>query len=98
MSQSARSEPVEHAAVAKFVRHIMPLLGLMYLVAYIDRQNIGFAKLQMAGDLGLSESAYGLGASLFFLVTSCSKCQVTCSWNASALGAGSPGSWSPGAR
>ncbi|MFD0933583.1 MFS transporter [Methylobacterium trifolii] len=45
----------------------MPLLGLMYLIAYIDRQNISYAKLQMVGDLGLSESVYGLGASLFFL-------------------------------
>ncbi|MGI4861793.1 MAG: MFS transporter [Janthinobacterium lividum] len=45
----------------------MPLLGLLYLVAYIDRSNISFAKLQMLGDLGMSEVAYGLGASLFFI-------------------------------
>nr|WP_246696797.1 MFS transporter [Methylobacterium planeticum] len=45
----------------------MPLLGLMYLIAYIDRQNISYAKLDMVGSLGLSETAYGLGASLFFL-------------------------------
>src|ERR1700761_8321546 len=45
----------------------MPLLGLLYLVAYIDRSNISFAKLQMLGSLGLSEVAYGLGASLFFI-------------------------------
>ncbi|BAQ45668.1 MFS transporter [Methylobacterium aquaticum] len=46
---------------------LMPLLGLMYLIAYIDRQNVSYAKLQMVGDLGLSEAAYGFGASLFFL-------------------------------
>jgi len=46
---------------------LMPLLGVLYLVAYIDRSNIAFAKLQMLGSLGLSEEAYGLGASLFFL-------------------------------
>ena len=46
---------------------LMPLLGLLYLVAYIDRSNVGFAKLQMLGSLGLSEVAYGLGASLFFI-------------------------------
>ncbi len=40
---------------------------LLYLVAYIDRQNVSYAKLQMVGDLGLSETAYGLGASLFFI-------------------------------
>ncbi|WP_302057020.1 MFS transporter [Paraburkholderia sp. CNPSo 3281] len=46
---------------------LMPLLGVLYLVAYIDRSNIAFAKLQMLGSLGLSEVAYGLGASLFFI-------------------------------
>ncbi|WJF89431.1 MFS transporter [Paraburkholderia bonniea] len=46
---------------------LMPLLGLLYLIAYIDRQNIGFAKLQMVADLGISEAAYGLGSSLFFI-------------------------------
>ncbi|MDB5449056.1 MAG: major facilitator superfamily 1 [Phenylobacterium sp.] len=58
---------LEQQVVAKFMRHIMPFLGLIYLIAYVDRQNVGFAKLQMAGDLHLSESAYGLGASLFFV-------------------------------
>ncbi|SNB74091.1 Sugar phosphate permease [Arboricoccus pini] len=60
-------QDVEDRVVGKFMRHIMPLLGIMYLIAYIDRQNIGFAKLQMAPDLGISEYAFGLGASLFFL-------------------------------
>jgi MFS family permease len=46
---------------------LMPLLMLLYLVAYIDRQNVSYAKLEMVGDLGLSETAYGLGASLFFI-------------------------------
>lgn len=46
---------------------LVPLLGVLYLVAYIDRSNISFAKLQMLGSLGLSEVAYGLGASLFFI-------------------------------
>lgn len=51
----------------KITRHLMPVLGVMYLIAYIDRQNIGYAKLQMVGDLGLTETSYGLGASLFFI-------------------------------
>ena len=42
-------------------------MGILYLIAYIDRQNVSFAKLQMVGDLGLSEAVYGLGASLFFV-------------------------------
>lgn len=51
----------------KLALRLMPLLGLLYLVAYIDRSNVGFAKLQMLESLGLSEVAYGLGASLFFI-------------------------------
>jgi len=58
---------MERAVLGIFLRRMMPLLGLMYLIAYIDRQNVSFAKLQMLGDLHMSESAYGLGASLFFI-------------------------------
>lgn len=46
---------------------VMPLLTLAYLVAIIDRANVGFAKLQMVKDLGMSEQAFGLAASLFFV-------------------------------
>lgn len=46
---------------------IVPFLCLSVLVAYIDRVNVSFAKLQMNGELHLSEAAYGLGAGLFFL-------------------------------
>ena len=53
--------------IAKITWRLMPFLGLLYLIAYIDRQNVGYAKLQMVGDLGISETAYGLGASLFFI-------------------------------
>nr|WP_210292447.1 MFS transporter [Rhizobium sp. BK602] len=45
----------------------MPFLGVLYLIAYIDRQNVSYAKLQMVDALGMSEYAYGLGASLFFI-------------------------------
>ena len=53
--------------IGKITRRLLPFVGILYLIAYIDRQNVGFAKLEMVGDLGLSESAYGLGASLFFI-------------------------------
>lgn len=46
---------------------LMPLFCLMYLIAYIDRQNVSYAKLEMADALGMSEAVYGLGASLFFI-------------------------------
>jgi MFS family permease len=54
-------------AVSRATLRLMPLFCLMYLIAYIDRQNVSYAKLQMVEALGLSEAAYGLGASLFFL-------------------------------
>ncbi len=57
----------ESRLINRLALRLMPLLGLLYLVAYIDRSNISFAKLQMLGSLGLSEVAYGLGASLFFI-------------------------------
>jgi MFS family permease len=46
---------------------LLPLLGLCYLAAYLDRVNVGFAKLQMARDLELSNAAYGFGAGIFFI-------------------------------
>ena len=45
----------------------MPILFAGYIIAYIDRVNVGFAKLQMMGDLGFSDSVYGFGAGIFFL-------------------------------
>ena len=57
----------ERQLMSRVAWRLMPLLVLMFLVAFIDRQNVGFAKLQMVKDLGLSEAAYGLGASLFFI-------------------------------
>ena len=55
------------AAYNKISWHIIPLLILGYIVAHLDRSNIGFARIQMLGDLGLSEVIYGLGAGLFYL-------------------------------
>ncbi|GGL96260.1 MFS transporter [Pseudomonas asuensis] len=46
---------------------LIPFLCFCYLAAYLDRINIGFAKLQMLDQLHLSETAYGLGAGLFFV-------------------------------
>lgn len=57
----------EKAIISKITWRLMPFLGFLYLIAYIDRQNVSFAKLQMVDALGMSEYAYGLGASLFFV-------------------------------
>lgn len=46
---------------------LLPFLFLLYVVAYLDRINVGFAALQMKDQLKLSDTVYGLGASIFFL-------------------------------
>lgn len=53
--------------VARMAWRILPLLGVAYLFAYMDRVNISFAALQMNADLGFSATVYGLGGGLFFL-------------------------------
>jgi MFS family permease len=58
---------VEKRAYGKIFWRIMPFLMLCYTVSYLDRVNVGFAKLQMAGDIGLSNAAFGLGAGIFFI-------------------------------
>ncbi|MFJ6326035.1 MULTISPECIES: MFS transporter [unclassified Rhizobium] len=57
----------EKQLISRITWRLMPFLGILYLIAYIDRQNVSYAKLEMVGDLGMSEYAYGLGASLFFI-------------------------------
>lgn len=57
----------EDATYRKIVWRLLPLLVICYTVAYLDRVNIGFAKLHMMSDLKLSDTVYGLGAGIFFL-------------------------------
>ncbi len=67
-SMPANQLPELGARTLRRVRsRIMPLIVLLYFVAYLDRNNVGFAKLTMSEDIGLSASAYGLGAGIFFL-------------------------------
>lgn len=63
---SARDQITETAYRKVFWR-LVPFLMLCYVVAYLDRVNVGFAKLQMSQDLGFSETVYGLGAGIFFI-------------------------------
>jgi MFS transporter, ACS family, tartrate transporter len=49
------------------MRRLMPFLFLLYIVNYIDRNNVGFAGLQMTGELHFSDVAFGLGSGIFFI-------------------------------
>jgi sugar phosphate permease len=83
---------VEEAAYRKVSLRIMPFLMICYVVAYLDRVNVGFAKLQMLSELQFSEAVYGLGAGIFLSATSSSKCRATSSCKRSAPRCGSPAS------
>jgi D-galactonate transporter len=65
LSQSAVSEL--DAVYAKIARRIIPFLVLSFLMAWLDRSNLGFAKLQMVKDLGFSGAVYGFGAGIVYL-------------------------------
>ena len=58
---------LEQRTIAKVTSRLVPFLILCYFVAYLDRVNVGFAALTMNKDLGLSASAFGFGAGIFFL-------------------------------
>jgi D-galactonate transporter len=57
----------ENRTYAKVTWRLIPFLFLCYVAAYLDRVNVGFAKLQMLSDLKMSEAVYGLGAGIFFI-------------------------------
>src|SRR3954451_11486393 len=55
------------AVLRKATWRLIPFLFLLYVVAYLDRVNVGFAALQMNDALGFSAAVYGLGAGIFFI-------------------------------
>lgn len=66
--EGAAAHPVnEETLYRKLLWRIAPILFLCHLFSFLDRVNIGFAKLQMLGDLNIGDSAFALGASMFFI-------------------------------
>ena len=63
----ASASEFENATYRKVTRRLIPFLVLCYVISYLDRINVGFAKLQMLSDLGFSETIFGLGAGIFFI-------------------------------
>ena len=69
-TSDGRKLPVDRADLdavyRKIARRIIPFTILLFLMAWLDRYNLGFAKLQMTKDLGFSESIYGFGAGIVY--------------------------------
>ena len=58
---------IAHVTRRRIDRRLLPFLFVLYIVAFLDRMNVGAAALQMPGDLGFNDRAIGLGAGIFFL-------------------------------
>ena len=58
---------IETRTIAKVMKRLVPFLIVCYFVAYLDRVNVGFAKLTMNKALGLSETMFGFGSGIFFV-------------------------------
>ena len=71
MNATSADEPQqsapERAVMSKMARRLLPILVIMFLISFIDRQNVGFAKLQMVHSLHMTEAGFGLASSLFFI-------------------------------
>ncbi len=66
-TSDSSQQAIEEALYRKVAWRLIPLLLACYVVAYLDRVNVGFAKLQMMDQLGFSDTIYGLGAGMFFI-------------------------------
>ncbi len=66
-SAAARAPDVASVTLRKVTLRLIPFLFLLYIVAWLDRVNVGFAALQMNSDLGFSSAAFGFGSGVFFL-------------------------------
>jgi MFS transporter, ACS family, tartrate transporter len=61
------NQSVAVRARRRIMQRILPYLFLLYIIAFIDRVNVGYATLKMSGDLGFSSEVYGFGAGIFFI-------------------------------
>lgn len=67
MQNLPRVSELESTTLAKVRWRLIPFLFLLYVIAYLDRVNVGYAALDMNRDLGFSAAVYGLGSGIFFL-------------------------------
>lgn len=67
LDESVIAHPALPAAIARARRHVVPYMLLLYVISFLDRANISFAKQAMQVSVGISEQAYALAAGLFFI-------------------------------
>ena len=61
------SSSLERTTLSRVTWRLLPFLLLLYIISWLDRVNVGFAKLEMNTDLGLSDTIYSVGAGIFFI-------------------------------
>ncbi|MDX6444128.1 MAG: transporter, family, tartrate transporter [Blastocatellia bacterium] len=66
-NQNPILDSVADRARRRITRRIMPYLSLLFAIAFLDRVNVGYAALQMKGDLGFTDDVLGFGAGIFFI-------------------------------
>jgi MFS transporter, ACS family, tartrate transporter len=67
ISEDPNLSAVARRARRRITRRLMPYVLLLFVIAYLDRVNVGYAALQMKGDLGFKDDVIGLGAGIFFV-------------------------------
>src|ERR1700692_4428964 len=67
MTTVASVEAVAERAMKKIHWRLLPVVFVIYCIAFLDRANVAYAKLTMSADLGFSEAVYGFGAGVFFV-------------------------------
>ena len=67
LTTALTASPAEDALYSKVAWHLVPILLIAYIIAFIDRVNVGYAQLQMKDALGFSDAVFGLGAGIMFI-------------------------------
>ena len=75
LNSSRPSDSLESTAMRKIRRRLLPFVFILYVVAFLDRANVAYAKLEMSKQLGFSEAVYGFGAGRSLLGICCWRSQ-----------------------
>ena len=84
-----RLADLERVTMERVAWRLLPFLLLLYIISWLDRVNVGFAKLQMTVDLGISDQSTASAPAFSSSGTRPAKCRATCCWRVSARACGS---------